>query len=42
MSHQDAVYKIPKGFENIASTNNSKYTAIQNIKKKNFGIQFHP
>ena len=42
MSHQDAVYKIPKGFENIASTNNSKYTAIQNIKKKIFGIQFHP
>ena len=33
MSHQDAVYKIPKGFENIASTNNSKYTAIQNKKK---------
>jgi len=42
MSHQDAVYKIPKGFKNIASTSNSKYTAIQNKNKKIYGIQFHP
>ncbi len=42
MSHQDAIYKIPKGFKNIASTENSKYTAIQNKNKKIFGIQFHP
>ena len=34
MSHQDAVIKIPKGFENLASTDSSKYTAIQNKKKK--------
>ena len=33
MSHQDAVFKIPKGFKNIASTNSSKYTAIENKKK---------
>ena len=42
MSHQDAVFKIPKGFENLASTNNSKYAAIQNKKKNIYGIQFHP
>ena len=42
MSHQDAVYKIPKNFKNIASTDNSKYTAIQDINKKIYGIQFHP
>ena len=42
MSHQDAVYKIPKGFKNIASTNTSKYTAIQNKNKKIYGVQFHP
>ena len=42
MSHQDAVYKIPKGFKNIASTTNSKYTAIQNKNKNIYGIQFHP
>ena len=42
MSHQDAVFKIPKNFENIASTINSKYTAIQNKNKNIYGIQFHP
>ncbi len=42
MSHQDAVFKIPKGFTNIASTDNSKYTVIQNERKKIFGLQFHP
>ncbi len=42
MSHQDAVFKIPKNFQNIASTSNSKYTAIQNKNKKIYGIQFHP
>ena len=42
MSHQDVVFKIPKNFKNIASTKNSKYTAIQNEKKKIYGIQFHP
>ena len=42
MSHQDAVFKIPKNFKNIASTNNSKFTAIENKEKKIYGIQFHP
>ena len=42
MSHQDAIYKIPKNFKNIASTDNSKYTAIQNKNKRIYGIQFHP
>ena len=42
MSHQDAVFKIPKDFENLAYTTNSKYTAIQNKNKNIYGIQFHP
>ena len=42
MSHQDAVFKIPKDFKNIASTDNSKFTVIQNERKKIFGLQFHP
>ena len=42
MSHQDAVFKLPKGFKNIASTNSSKYTAIENKNKNIYGIQFHP
>ncbi len=42
MSHQDAVFKIPKNFINIASTKSSKFTAIQHKTKNIFGIQFHP
>jgi len=42
MSHQDIVYKIPKGFNKIASTKDSALTIIENKKKKLFGIQFHP
>ena len=34
MSHQDAVSKMPKNFINIASTFNSKFTAIQHKTKK--------
>ena len=40
MSHQDAVIKIPKSFENLASTDSSKYTAIQNKKKKFMAYNF--
>ena len=42
MSHQDIVFKIPKGFKQIASSENSKFAIISNEKKKYFGIQFHP
>jgi len=42
MSHQDIVYKIPRGFKKIASTKESSLTIIENKKKKLFGIQFHP
>jgi len=42
MSHSDEVSKLPKDFKVIASSNNSKLAAIENSKKKIFGIQFHP
>ena len=42
MSHQDAVIKLPKGFKNVASTNDSKFTIIENSKLKIYGVQFHP
>ncbi len=42
MSHEDAVVKLPKYFSVIAYTKNSKFTIIENIKKKIYGIQFHP
>ena len=42
MSHQDTVSRLPKGFKKIAFTKQSSLTIIENIKKKIFGIQFHP
>lgn len=42
MNHNDVVIKIPEGFEGIASSDDYKYTIIQNKKKKIFGVQFHP
>ena len=42
MSHQDTVYKLPKGFSKIASTSQSEMTIIENKKKNIYGIQFHP
>jgi GMP synthase (glutamine-hydrolysing) len=42
MSHEDAVIKMPKGFNLVASTKESKLTIIENTKDKIYGIQFHP
>ena len=42
MSHADQVSKLPKGFKLIASTKNSKLAIIEDIKKKFYGVQFHP
>ena len=42
MSHQDSVYKMPKGFIRSASTKQSPLTIIENKEKKIYGIQFHP
>ncbi len=42
MSHSDQVIKLPKNFEKIASSTNSKFCIIQNKYKKFYGIQFHP
>ena len=42
MSHSDEVIKVPKNFNIIAKTNNSKFCILENKKKNLFGIQFHP
>jgi len=42
MSHEDAVIKMPKKFNLIASTRHSKFTIIENTKDKIYGVQFHP
>ena len=42
MSHEDAVIKLPRNFNMVASTKNSKLTIIENPKDKIYGVQFHP
>ncbi len=41
-SHGDTVESLPDGFEVIASTNVYENSAIANISKKIFAVQFHP
>ena len=42
MSHADQVTKLPKNFNVIASSNNSKFAVVENKLKKFYGVQFHP
>ncbi len=42
VSHGDSVMKLPAGFENLASTKSVEYSAVQNLDKQLFGLQFHP
>ncbi len=42
MSHGDQVTRLPKGFERIAHTGNSPIAAFRNLKRKIYGVQFHP
>ncbi len=42
MSHADQVSKLPKNFQVVASSTNSKYAIVENKSKKFYGVQFHP
>jgi len=42
MSHGDKVTKLPTGFKIIGSTDNTQIAAMENRKKKLYGVQFHP
>ncbi len=42
MSHADQVYKLPKSFKVIASSENSKFAIVESKTEKFFGVQFHP
>ena len=42
MSHADQVSKLPKKFNVIASSQNSKFAVVENKSKKFYGVQFHP
>ena len=42
MSHADQVTKLPRNFNVIASSQNSKFAIIENKSKELYGVQFHP
>jgi GMP synthase (glutamine-hydrolysing) len=42
MSHSDNVKKKPLGFDVLASSNNSRFSFLENKKKKIYTTQFHP
>lgn len=42
MSHGDKLSKVPKGFKVTAKSENSPYAAIEDVKKRIYGVQFHP
>jgi GMP synthase (glutamine-hydrolysing) len=41
-SHGDKLTKLPKGFKSVAVSENSDFAAIEDLKRKFFGLQFHP
>ncbi|HWB60670.1 MAG TPA: glutamine-hydrolyzing GMP synthase, partial [Chthoniobacteraceae bacterium] len=41
-SHGDKLTKLPKGFVTVATTDNSDFAAIEDPKRRIFGLQFHP
>lgn len=42
MSHGDSVDRIPEGFRMTATTPTCPYTAIEDSRRKFYGVQFHP
>ncbi|MEP0806039.1 MAG: glutamine-hydrolyzing GMP synthase [Chloroflexota bacterium] len=42
MSHGDRITKLPKGFIALARSGNSPLAAMGDMKRKYFGVQFHP
>ncbi len=42
MRHSDRVYELPKGFVCTAETNDCKISAIENVEKNIYAVQFHP
>ncbi len=41
-SHGDKVTKLPKGFKAVAHTDNAPYAAVEDRKRRFYGLQFHP
>ena len=42
MSHGDQVMEAPEGFEVLASTETTPVAAFENVKRRIFGVQWHP
>lgn len=42
MSHGDKVTQLPPGFIALAKSGNSPFAAMGDMKRKYFGVQFHP
>ncbi len=42
MSHGDTIQKLPRGFKITASTSSTRIAAATQVRKKLFGVQFHP
>ncbi len=42
MSHGDRIRRLPRGFISIAHSENSPVAAMRDVRKKIFGLQFHP
>ncbi len=42
MSHGDSASQLPEGFKITASTENTTAAAVENPKRKLYGLQFHP
>jgi GMP synthase (glutamine-hydrolysing) len=41
-SHGDKLTRLPPGFRPIGTTENSPYAAVEDAKRRFYGIQFHP
>ncbi|HLA07204.1 MAG TPA: glutamine-hydrolyzing GMP synthase, partial [Anaerolineales bacterium] len=42
MSHGDRITRMPEGFIALAKSGNSPFAAVGDMKRKYFGVQFHP
>ena len=42
MSHGDRITRMPEGFTALARSGNSPFAAIGDMRRKYFGVQFHP
>ncbi|MCK6539165.1 MAG: glutamine-hydrolyzing GMP synthase [Anaerolineales bacterium] len=42
MSHGDRITKLPEGFIPLARSGNSPFAAMGDMKRRYFGVQFHP